>query len=140
MVVNNPVIRQAIALFHPQNDKPTVPPAQPTYEKGMTIKGKKNSKVRIVKNRKRHNYWGNIFRRKRIMSEYFSDSAFGSQSDTKIEFVNLWEDPEKLIKYRSKRILEYEYDENEIMPENIAFMNEPGNEPIQSQPANSDQS
>lgn len=96
------------------------------FSNKMTIKGKKNSKVKIVTNKKRHNYWGNIFRRKRIMSEYFSDSAFGSQSDTKIEFFNPWEDPELLKKFRSKRILEYEYDENECMPTNyLAFMNDP---------------
>jgi hypothetical protein len=34
----------------------------------MTIKGKKNSKIKIITNRKRHHFWGNIFRRKRIMS------------------------------------------------------------------------
>ena len=27
------------------------------------------------------------------MHEYFSESAFGSQSDSKIEFRNLWKDP-----------------------------------------------
>lgn len=118
------VVRQAVSLFHPQNNKQNVQ-SNFTYQKGMTIKGKKNSKVKIIKNKIRHNYWGNIFRRKRIMSEYFSDSAFGSQSDTKIELVNLWEDKEKMAKYRAKRIFEYTYDENEIMPERIAFMHEP---------------
>lgn len=86
------------------------------FSKDMTIKGKKNSKVKIVTNKKRHNYWGNIFRRKRIMSEYFSDSAFGSQSDTKIELYNPWEDPELLQKQIKLKYLEYQYDENEIMP------------------------
>jgi hypothetical protein len=28
------------------------------------------------------------------MHEYFSEAAFGSQSDSKIEFRNLWKDPE----------------------------------------------
>lgn len=120
-------MRQAIALFHPETDKPAVSPAQHTFEKGMTIKGKKNSKVKIIANRKNHNYWGNIFRRKRIMSEYFSDSAFGSQSDTKIELHNTWEDEKAIMKYRSMRIIEYQYDENETLPPsmNIAFMNDP---------------
>jgi len=120
------MVRQAVSLFPALDNKPNVQ-SNFTYEKGMTIKGKKNSKVKIVANRKRHNYWGNIFRRKRIMSEYFSDSAFGSQSDTKIEFVNLWEDKEKIQKYRAKKIFEYEYDENEILPENLQFMNDPNN-------------
>lgn len=95
------------------------------FSKNMTIKGKKNSKVKIVTNKRRHNYWGNIFRRKRIMSEYFSDSAFGSQSDTKIELYNPWEDDKLMQKYRSKKILEYEYDENEIMPTNLSFVHDP---------------
>lgn len=118
-------MRQTLALFRPENNQSTVQPTL-TYQKGMTIKGKKNSKVKIVANKKRHNYWGNIFRRKRIMSEYFSDSAFGSQSDTKIELYNPWEDKEKMLKFRSKKILEYEYDENETLPTmNISFMNDP---------------
>lgn len=97
------------------------------FSKDMTIKGKKNSKIKIVSNRYTHNYWGNIFQRKRVMSEYFSDSAFGSQSDTKIEFIALWEDEELLKKQRFRRIFEYDYDENEIMPtgNNIAFMHDP---------------
>jgi len=41
----------------------------------------------------------NIFRRKRQMHEYFSEAAFGSQSDSKIEYRNLWEDPEYINKY-----------------------------------------
>ena len=120
-------MRQAISLFPTENNQQNVQPIQFTftYEKGMTIKGKKNSKVKIIKNRKRHNYWGNIFRRKRIMSEYFSDSAFGSQSDTKIELVNLWEDKEKMQKFRMKQMFEYDYDENETLPNKIAFMNDP---------------
>ena len=128
-------MRQAISLFPAQNNQQNVQ-SNFTFEKNMTIKGKKNSKVKIVKNRKRHNYWGNIFRRKRIMSEYFSDSAFGSQSDTKIEFVNLWEDKEKMQKFRAKRIFEYDYDENEIMPTNIAFMNDPNNTTINNKKDN----
>src|SRR5687768_14271425 len=103
------------------------------YSKDMTIKGKKNSKVKIVTNKRKINHWSLIFRRKRQMSEYFSDSAFGSQSDTKIELYNPRDDKEKMEKFRAMRILEYEYDENEIMPSlpttttisNIAFMNDP---------------
>ena len=52
----------------------------------MNIKGKKNSKLKIITNKKKHEVWGNIYRRKRNMSEFFSDSAFGSQSDTLIEW------------------------------------------------------
>lgn len=121
------MLRQTTALFRSENDKPIVPIAQHTFEKGMTIKGKKNSKVKIIANRKNHNYWGNIFRRKRIMSEYFSDSAFGSQSDTKIFLHNTWEDEKAIMKYRSMRIIEYQYDENETMPAQIAFMHDPSN-------------
>lgn len=132
------LMRQTFALFRPKTDQQ---PAQPvlTFQKGMTIKGKKNSKVKIVANKKRHNYWGNIFRRKRIMSEYFSDSAFGSQSDTKIELYNPWEDKEKMLKFRSKRILEYEYDENETLPSmHISFMNDPNDFPkLQNDKSNS---
>src|SRR6188768_3025936 len=123
------MMRQAVALFPAESDKPTVSPSQFTFEKGMTIKGKKNSKVKIIANRKKHNYWGNIFRRKRIMSEYFSDSAFGSQSDTKIELYNPWEDEEKMQKHRFMQFIEYQYDENETMPpttkDKISFMNDP---------------
>ena len=109
------------------------------FHKNMTIKGKKNSKVKIIKNKTKHNYWSNIFRRKRIMSEYFSDAAFGSQSDTKKELFNPWEDKELLKKLRSKLImLQYEYDENEMIPQQqdkesikkeskISFMNDPNN-------------
>ena len=112
------------------NKSPTTPPPQTIQRQdlefsNLTIKGKKNSKVKIISNKKNHNYWGNIFRRKRIMSEYFSDSAFGSQSDTKIEFFNPWDDQEKMFKHRAKRILEYEYDENETIPSDISFMNDP---------------
>ena len=73
-----------MALFQRQTNQKQQPLK---FSKDMTIKGKKNSKIKIVSNRYRHNYWGNIFQRKRVMSEYFSDSAFGSQSDTKIEFI-----------------------------------------------------
>lgn len=118
------MMRQAVALFRSQNNKQTIP-ALLQFEKNMTIKGKKNSKVKIVKNKKRHNYWGNIFRRKRIMSEYFSDSAFGSQSDTKIELYNPWEDPDKLAKFKTRQWFEYEYDENEIMQEQEQKEEEP---------------
>ena len=93
------------------------------FSKTMTVKGKKNSKVKIISNKRKHHYWGNIFRRKRIMSEYFSDSAFGSQSDTKIELYNPWEDPEKMQKYRAKKILEYEYEDPETN-NTISFMHD----------------
>lgn len=101
------------------------------FHKNMTIKGKKNSKVKIIKNKTKHNYWSNIFRRKRIMSEYFSDAAFGSQSDTKKELFNPWEDQELLKKLRSKLImLQYEYDPADEVDEEkqntrISFMNDP---------------
>lgn len=105
------------------------------FHKNMTIKGKKNSKVKIIKNKTKHNYWSNIFRRKRIMSEYFSDAAFGSQSDTKKELFNPWEDPELLKKLRAKLImLQYEYDPADEVEEEqqrpnpkISFMNDPNN-------------
>lgn len=67
----------------------------PRYTKGLT----KNKSLKILDNVKIHNYWGNIYRRKAQMHSYFSESAFGSQADTKIEYRNLWEDPEYLKKY-----------------------------------------
>lgn len=39
------------------------------------------------------------------MHEYFSEAAFGSQTDTKIEFRNLWEDPEYMKKYLPQNYL-----------------------------------
>ena len=65
------------------------------YTKGIS----KNKSLKILDNVKIHNYWNNIFRRKLQMHEYFSESAFGSQSDTKIEYRNLSEDPEYIKKY-----------------------------------------
>ena len=93
----------------------------------MTIKGKKNSKIKIITNRKRHHFWGNIFRRKRIMSEYFSDSAFGSQSDTKVEYACIWEDPEYMEKYRARLIIDaHEYrEDNEGDNNSMAIMGDP---------------
>ena len=93
----------------------------------LTIKGKKNSKIKIITNRKRHHFWGNIFRRKRIMSEYFSDSAFGSQSDTKVEYACIWEDPEMMEKYRARLIIDaHEYrEEDESNDNSMAIMGDP---------------
>ena len=100
------------------------------------------AKIKIIKNKKRHNYWGNIFRRKRQMHAYFSDAAFGSQIDTKIELYNPWEDEKVMQRFRAKKIVEYEYDENECLPTSptttteestsfdvnkVAFMNNPSN-------------
>ena len=65
------------------------------YTKGMS----KNKSLKILDNVKVHNYWMNIFRRKLQMHEYYSESAFGSQSDSKIEYRNLWEDPDYIKKY-----------------------------------------
>lgn len=67
--------------------------------KSMTKGDKKNKNIKIYKECKIHNYWSNIFQRKFEMHEYFSEAAFGSQTDTKIEFRNLWEDPEYIKKY-----------------------------------------
>ena len=94
----------------------------------MTIKGKKNSKIKIITNRKRHHFWGNIFRRKRIMSEYFSDSAFGSQSDTKVEYACIWEDPEYMEKYRARLIIDahnYPPDDDDSADNSMAIMGDP---------------
>jgi hypothetical protein len=38
------------------------------------------------------------------MHEYFSEVAFGSQSDYKIEYRNPWEEPENII-YHQQRIM-----------------------------------
>jgi hypothetical protein len=54
---------------------------------------------KILDNVKIHNYWMTIFRRKLQMHEYFIESAFGSQSDSKIEYRNVWEVFEYIKKY-----------------------------------------
>ena len=87
----------------------------PTY----TIKktGSRNGRppaIQIVKDVKIHNFWGNIFRRKFEMHEYFSEAAFGSQTDTKIEYRNLWEDHEYMKKYFPKDYLDSDMIENEL--------------------------
>lgn len=108
------------ALLFRSNDKKK---QEFIFSRDMTIKGKKNSKVKIVTNRKTHHYWGNIFRRKRIMSEYFSDSAFGSQSDTKVEFPRARDDPELMAKYRVRLVIDaHNYNEEE--DDSIALMKE----------------
>ena len=56
------------------------------YTKGLS----KNKSLQILDSVKVHNFWGNIFRRKSQMHSYFSESAFGPQSDSKIEYRNLW--------------------------------------------------
>lgn len=92
----------------------------------MTIKGKKNSKIKIITNKSKHKHWSNIFERKRTMSEYFSDSAFGSQSDTKVEFPRARDDPELMAKYRVRLIIDaHSYNEDETSDTtNIALMKE----------------
>ena len=47
---------------------------------------KKNQNVKLLDNVKIHNFWSNIFRRKTIISSYFSEAAFGSEADKKIEY------------------------------------------------------
>ena len=106
-------------LFHP---KPT---QKLQTSRTMTIKGKKNSKVKIITNKKTHNYWGNIFRRKRIMSEYFSDSAFGSQSDTKIELPFAHLNPELAAKYRARLVIDAHNYNEEDSDNNLAIMGNP---------------
>ena len=41
-----------------------------------------------------HNYWSNIFRSKADMHLYFSEAVFDSESDTKIEYRELWKNSE----------------------------------------------
>lgn len=93
----------------------------------LTIKGKKNSKVKIITNKERMNFWSNIFKRKRIMSEYFSDSAFGSQSDTKVEYAPIWEEAEYMEKYRARLIIDaHEYPADDDDSDNtMAIMGDP---------------
>jgi hypothetical protein len=62
---------------------------------------KKNQHVKVLDNVKIHNYWSNIFRRKAVMHKYFSEAAFGSQTDTKLEYRELWKDQEYRKKYLS---------------------------------------
>ena len=48
------------------------------------------------------------------MHEYFSEAAFGSQSDYKIEYRNPWEEPEYIKKYNLSSTKDNEdYDDNE---------------------------
>lgn len=93
----------------------------------MTIKGKKNSKVKIITNKKRHDPWGNIYRRKRNMSEFFSDSAFGSQSDTLIELIRARSLSGLMEKYRVRLVIDaHDYREPPFDTDSgdkLAFMN-----------------
>ena len=50
----------------------------------------KPSTIEIVNEVKVHNYWYNIFRRKRMRYEHFSEAVFWSESDIKIEYGELW--------------------------------------------------
>jgi len=81
----------------------------PTHSLG----NKKNQHNKIIKDCKIHNYWSNIFRRKFEMHEYFSEAAFGSQTNTKIDFRNLWEDPEYIKKHLPQNYLDSNI-ENEL--------------------------
>ena len=63
-----------------------------------TIGHKKNQHVKILDNVKIHTYWSNIFRGKADMHLYFSEAVFRSESDTKIEYRELWKNSE----YRKK--------------------------------------
>jgi len=47
------------------------------------------------------------------MHEYFSEAAFGSQTNTKIDFRNLWEDPEYIKKHLPQNYLDSNI-ENEL--------------------------
>jgi hypothetical protein len=75
---------------------------------GYTIGDKKNQHVKILDNVKIHNYRSIIFRRKADMHLYFSVAAFGSESDTKIEYRDLW----KNLKYRKKYLKISELDQD----------------------------
>jgi hypothetical protein len=102
----------------------------PTTEKiqtsrTMTIKGKKNSKVKVISNKKKHEFWSNTFRRKRQMSEFFSDSAFGSQSDTLIILIRARVIPGLEEKYRVRRVIDA-HDYREPPDDHLAFMQDPG--------------
>ena len=74
---------------------------------------KKNQHVKVVDTIKIHNYWGNIFRRKAEMHMYFSEAAFGSQLDTKLELRDLWKDPVYRKKYLPRDYLDSDT-ENEL--------------------------
>ena len=92
----------------------------------LTIKGKKNSKVKVIANERDHNPWWTTYRRKRIMSEYFSETAFGSESDSKKELWHPHQEPLLVRKYRVKLLVWNggQYDENNLDNTNkIALMN-----------------
>lgn len=77
--------------------------------------GKKNQHIKLFDNVKIHNYWGNIFRRKAIMGPYFSETAFGSDIEKKIEYRELWKDPEYKKKYLPQDYLDSAtIEENEL--------------------------
>ena len=49
------------------------------------------------------------------MHEYFSEAAFGSQSDYKIEYRNPWEEPEYIKKYNLSSTKDNEDYEDKIL-------------------------
>ena len=96
------------------NNKPPKFAQMETFSFRATGRGaKKNQNIKLLDNVKVHNYWSNIFRRKSDMHKYFSEAAFGSQSDTKMEFRNLWEITEYRKKYLPQNYLDSNI-ENEL--------------------------
>ena len=78
-----------------------------------TLGHKKNQHIQILDGVKIHNYWNNIFKRKATLAPYFSEAAFGSDSDKKIEYRELWKDPEYRKKYFPQNYLDSNI-ENEL--------------------------
>lgn len=91
----------------------------------MIKNSKKYRKLSMIENLRCHNFRRNTYARKDMMSTHFSEAAFGSQSDLLIELYNPWEIPKKLEKYQAKKILEYEYDENDCI-ENARLQQQQG--------------
>ena len=118
----------------------TPPSAEKTTKKHkfvfscLTIQGKRNAKTKILANKRDRSLWWDIYRRKRVMSSYFSETAFGSESDTKKQLYNLHEDDSLLRKYRVWLITDSGglYDENENENQ-IAIMGMPKNSTYQKQ-------
>jgi hypothetical protein len=105
---NNEYTEEEVKKEEEETTKPTITTTisknflsnLPVYTlKRTNRKNGKPTTIEIIEDIKFHNFWNNIFERKFNMHEYFSEAAFGSQSDTKVELREVWKDPEFIKKY-----------------------------------------
>lgn len=106
---------QIVVLSEPNNNKPSIFAEMETmsFRNVGGRGGKKNQNIKLLDNVKIQNFWGNIFQRKAEMHRHFSEAAFGSDSDKKIEYRELWKDPEYRKKYLPQDYLDSDT-ENEL--------------------------